>query len=189
MSPLVIARRLVAALAALGLLAAVPASAEIEKFMIHCDGKLCAFFRASVQIPDGWVEDKEATDYFKVVMLLPKGLEFDKAPAKIYAAARYNRDKRPVGDFVPDAIRDWQSRAKSAKITPLADLPRAGKPPFIRHAFESPSLSEQGYELSAATTDMDKDGNQFVVTIVLSANSRAALKAAEPAYLSILQKY
>jgi hypothetical protein len=69
-------------------------------------------------------------------------------------------------------------------------LPRgAGQSPFLRYAFEAPSLSEQGYELQAVTTDGDKDGNQFVVTIMLSANSKAALQAAEPAYLAILSKY
>ena len=103
---------------------AIPATAEIEKFMNQCDGKLCAFFRVSITVPDGWVEDKEATDYFKVQMLLPKNVEFDKAPAKIYAMARYNRNKQPISDFLPDSIKDWRSRAKDAKITRLEDLPR-----------------------------------------------------------------
>ena len=43
--------------------------------------------------------------------------------------------------------------------------------------------------LQAVTTDGDKDGNAFVVTITLSVNSRKALEAAEPAYLAILRKY
>ena len=59
----------------------------------------------------------------------------------------------------------------------------------MRHAFESGGLKEQGYELQAVTTDGDRDGNQFVVTITLSANSKAALRTAEPAYLAILSKY
>ncbi len=37
--------------------------------------------------------------------------------------------------------------------------------------------------------DSDKDGNEFFVTITLSANSREARKVAEPAYLAILSKY
>ena len=49
-------------------------------------------------------------------MLLPKGLDFEKAPAKIYAVVRYNRDKRPISDFLPDRIKDWKSGAKDAKI-------------------------------------------------------------------------
>jgi hypothetical protein len=186
--PRAFACRLIAALV-LGLSAAIPAKAEIEKFMRQCDGKLCASFRASITIPDGWVEDKEASDYFKAQMLLPKGLDFDKAPAKIYALVRYNQARQPITDFLPDSIKDWKSRAKDAKIDSLDDIVREGKPPFVRHSFEARSLKEQGYELQAVTTDGDKDGNQFIVTITLSANSKAALKAAEPAYLAILNKY
>ncbi len=102
--------------------------------MQHCDGKLCTFFRVSITVPDGWVEDKEATDYFKVQILLPKGVGFDAAPAKIYAVARYNRAKQPIADFVPDAIKYWKRRAKDAKIVKLDDLPRGeGKPSYVRH--------------------------------------------------------
>ncbi len=66
-------RRLAAAVAFFALLgAAWPASAEIEENMNQCDGKLCAFFRASVTPPDGWVEDKAATRHFDAVILLLK---------------------------------------------------------------------------------------------------------------------
>jgi hypothetical protein len=102
---------------------------------------------------------------------------------------RYNRDKKPISDFLPDSIKDWKSRAKDATISKVDDLPRGDKPAFLRHTFEARSLKEQGYELQAVTMDGDKDGNQFVVTITLSANSQSALKAAEPAYLAILNKY
>lgn len=165
------------------------AQTDVEKFMKLCDGKVCTFFRASVTIPDGWVEDKEATDYFNAVFMLPKDVAFDDAPAKIYAIARYNRDKQPAATFIPAAIKDWKGRSKDAKITKLDDLPRAGKAPFMRHQFEARRMKEQGYELQAVTSDSDKDGNEYVITITLSANSQAALKAAEPAYLAILQKY
>jgi hypothetical protein len=169
--------------------AAGAAQADVEKFMKQCDGKLCPFFRASVTVPDGWVEDEEATDYFKAVFLLPKNVEFDAAPAKIYAIARYNHDKKPADAFIPAAIKDWKGRARDAKITKLGDLPRAGKMPFVRHQFEARRLKEQGYELQAVTSDSDKDGNQYVITITLSANLQAALKAAESACLAILEKY
>jgi hypothetical protein len=173
-----------------GLLLALPAHAEIEKFMNLCDHKMCGFFRASITLPDGWVEDKEATKYFNSQFLLPKGIDFDSAKAKIYVVVRYNRNKQPISDFVPDAIADWRSRAKDAKITRLEDLPRGdGKPVFERRLFEAKSLKEQGYELQSVTTDGDKDGNKFIVTITLSANSREAFEAAEPAYLAILRNY
>ena len=166
------------------------AAAGIEKIMSPCDNKLCAFFRASITIPPGWTEDKESTRYFNSQFLLPVGVAFEKAPAKIYVVVRYNRNRQPISDFIPAGIADWKSRAKDSKITKLDDLPRGeGKPAFERRQFEAPSLKEQGYELQAVTSDDDKDGNQFIVSIMLSANSRAALKAAEPAYLAILEKY
>jgi hypothetical protein len=173
-----------------GLMATTPAGATIEKIMNQCNGKLCPFFRASIVIPDGWVEDKDATRHFNSQFLLPKGADFEKAAAKIYAAVIFNRKKRPISDFMPESIADWHSRANDAKITDLDDLPRGdGKAAFVRHRFEAGSLHEQGYELQAVTTDSDNDGNEFLVTITLSANSRKALKAAEPAYLAILGKY
>jgi hypothetical protein len=171
-------------------LAVLPARAEVEKFMKHCDGKLCPFFRASIVAPEGWVEDREATDYFNAVMLVPKGQDFEQAQAKIYATARFNRDGRPIAEFIPDALERWRKLARDAKITRLEPSRRTGgKPPFERHRFDARSLKEQGHEIQSVTIDHDKDGNQFVVTIVLSANSRAALKSAEPAYMAILAKY
>ncbi|MCK9914510.1 hypothetical protein MXD81_35670 [Microbacteriaceae bacterium K1510] len=168
---------------------AIPAHAEVQKIMHQCNGKLCPFFRALITAPEGWVEDKEATRYFKIVMLLPQGQDFDRAPAKIYAVARYNPKKQPLADFLPDNIRDWKERTKDAKIEQLADLARNGNPAFVRYRFEAPALEEQGYELQAVTTDTDKDGNAFIITIALSANTAEAFKAAEPAYQAILEKY
>ena len=179
----------VIAVAGASLFCGAPARSEIEKLLMPCQGKICPFFRASVTAPDGWVEDKEATNYFKAVFMLPSGTSFDYAPAKIYAVAVSNREKKPISVFLPNAIKDWKSRSKDAKITRLDDLPRPGKPAFLRHQFEAPRLKEQGFELQAVTTDGDKDGNEFIVTITVSANSRDALKKAEPAYRAILEKY
>jgi hypothetical protein len=176
-------------IAAAALFSGTSARSEVQKLLMPCEGKICPFFRASVTAPDGWVEDKEATNYFKAVFMLPSGKSFDDAPAKIYAVAVFNREKKPISVFLPDTIKDWKSRSKDAKITRLDDLSRAGKPAFIRHQFEAPRLKEQGFEFQAVTTDADKDGNEFIVTITVSANSREALKKAEPAYRAVLQKY
>jgi hypothetical protein len=179
----------VAVVAALSLLAA-PAKAEIEKFMYDCDGKLCTFFRASLTIPEGWVEDKEASSALGVQMLLPKGVDFEKAPAKIYALVRYNKDKQPVSAITKDTYRDWRERSKKAKVTKLPDVARqSGKPAFELHRFEASELKEQGFEMTALAADSDKDGNSFFVVLCSSADTREAFKAAEPGYLSILKAY
>lgn len=128
-----------------GLIATTPAGATIEKIMNQCNGKLCPFFRASITIPDGWVEDRDATCHFNSQFLLPKGTDFEKAAAKIYVAVKYNRKKQPISDFMPENIADWHRWAKDAKITDLDDLPRGdGKVAFVRHQFEAESLREQG---------------------------------------------
>jgi hypothetical protein len=182
--------RWAAGLAVAGLIAAAPAHAEIEKFMEHCDGKLCAFFRAPIVIPDGWEENAEATHELRVQMLLRKGEDFEKAPAKIYVLVRYNKDKKPVSAITQDTYRDWKNRAKTAKVGKLPEVSRAnGKPAFERHVFEAPKLEEQGFETTALAADTDKDGNSFVVIVCLSANTREAFKAAEPAFISILKAY
>ncbi len=189
-----VSRRSILAAALLGLCAAAPARAGVEKFMRRCSdprkSTLCPFFRPSVAVPDGWVEDKAATRRFDAVIIVPKGVAFNDAQAVIYAIAVYNRDKEPLAKFLPDAVADWKDRAKDARISDLPDLPRgSGKPAFVRRAFEGPGLKEQGFELQAVTVDGDNDGNEFIVTITLSANSREALQAAEPAYLAILGQY
>jgi hypothetical protein len=167
-----------------------PASAEIMKYMRMCEQKMCAYFRATITIPDNWVEDKEASREFDAQMLLPRGKTFEKAPAKIYVAVRYNPKKQPVADFVLDAHAELRDSAKDGKFTMLPDQSRAeGKPPYTRYTFEAPSLKEQGYETQAVTHDGDKDGNDFIVTIVLTANTREAFKSAEPAFLSLLNSF
>ena len=167
-----------------------PASAEIMKYMRTCEKKMCAYFRASITVPDNWAEDKEASREFDAQMLLPKGQTFEKAKAKIYVAVRYNPKKQPVADFILDAYEQLRDSAKDGKFTMLPDLTRAdGKPPYTRYYFEAPSLKEQGYETQAVTGDDDKDGNNFIVTIVLTANTREAFKAAEPAFLSLLNGF
>src|SRR5476651_2288479 len=105
-------------------LMATPARATIEKIMNQCNGKLCPFFRASIVIPDGWVEDRDATRYFNSQFLLPKGTDFEKATAKISVAVIYNRKKQPISDFMPEHIAYWHGLAKDAKVTDLGDLPR-----------------------------------------------------------------
>jgi hypothetical protein len=182
--------RLAAGLAVAGLISAAPAHAEIEKFMRQCDMKLCVSYRASIAVPDGWVEDAEATRELGVQMMLPKGEDFEKAPAKIYVLVRYNKDKKPVSAITRDTYSDWKNRAKNAKVAKLGEVARAnGKPAFERHQFEAPKLEEQGFETTALAADTDKDGNAYVVVVCLSANTREAFKSAEAAYLSILKAY
>jgi hypothetical protein len=170
--------------------AASPAKAEIEKFMHDCGGKLCPSFRASVAVPDGWQEDQAASRQMNLQILVPKGRTFDNAGAIIYATVKYNRAKTPTATLVAEDNASWRKKARDVKIEQLPDVARAaGQEPFLHYQFETPSRKQQPFERVATTSDADKDGNAFLVGIVLTATSMKALKAAEPAYLTILKGY
>ena len=177
-------------LALVTLLAAAPAHAEIEKLLLHCEQTLCPCFRASLTVPNGWQEDTAATTKLKVRVLVPRGRTYDNAEALIYANVRFNPEKKSVADFIAEDEAHWRSSTPDAKITPLPDVVRAnGKEPFRMREFEAPSRKSQPFERVATTTDTDKDGNAYLVGVVLTALSRKGLMAAEQAYLSVLKAY
>jgi len=171
-------------------LASAPVAAEVEKIMQTCDGKLCAFFRASFVPPDGWIEDKENSRKMGALIFVPRGQTFHSADAIIYATARFNRDKKPITDFIEQDQARWRDKAKDVKVTGLPQVERAnGKEAFRYFQFEAPSMKSQPFERVATVADGDTDGNAFVVGLVLSAKSAKALSAAEPAYLAMLKAY
>ena len=174
-----------------GLAASMPAGGEITKLLLQCkEGKLCPAYRASITAPEGWNFDRDAERRLNLQVLVPKGSSFDDAGAVIYATVTYNPKNRSVADYIADDQAKWRAKAADVKIAPLADVPRAGgREAFRLYLYEMPSSSVQPFERVATATDSDKDGNGFLVGIVLSAKSMAALNEAEPAYLAVLKAY
>jgi hypothetical protein len=172
-------------------LASAPAGGEITKLLLQCrEGKLCPAFRASIAAPQGWSFDRAAERRLNVQVLVPKGRTFEDAGAVIYATVTYNPKHRSVADYIADDQAKWRAKAADVKIAPLPDVPRAGgKEAFRLYHYEMPSSTVQPFERVASALDSDKDGNGFLVGIVLSAKSMAALSEAEPAYLAVLKAY
>ena len=167
-----------------------PAKSEIEKFMRHCSGKLCLYYRASVAVPEGWQEDQASSRAMNVQIFVPKGKTLDNAGAVIYTTVKFNRDKTPIATLVAEDHANWRQKARDVKIERLPDVARAaGQESFLQYQFEMPSRKAQPFERVATTGDVDKDGNAFLVAVVLTATSMKALKAAEPAYQTILKGY
>ena len=160
-----------------------PAKSEIEKFMRVCSGKLCPYYRASVAVPEGWQEDQASSRAMNAQIFVPKGKTFDDAGA-------INRDRTPIATLVAEDHANWRQKARDVKIERLPDVARAaGQESFLQYQFEMPSRKAQPFERVATSGDVDKDGNAFLVGVVLTATSMKALKAAEPAYLTILKGY
>jgi hypothetical protein len=165
--------------------------AEVQKFVNDCGGKLCPYFQITLTPPHGWELEARATWHNKIQMMVPKGTDFNTAPALIYVQVFYHRDKsQTLADFARMSNERWRARVKDAKITELPSVPRAnGKPGFLRFAFENPSRKEQAYELGAFGIDTDKDGNEFVLDVVMTGADKAALDRAEQDYVAFLQAH
>jgi hypothetical protein len=168
------------------------ARAEVQKFLNPCGGqKLCASYQLVLTPPDGWVLDKQASSENKVQILVPKGQSFVTAEPLIYVQVFYQPDKaQTLADFARLSNARWLAVNPKAKITELPAVERLnGKPTFLRFAFDNPGKAQQAYEVGALGTDSDKDGNEFVLDVVMSGNSKAALDRADIAYTAFLKAH
>lgn len=173
------------------LVAAGAAQAEVQKFMNTCDGKLCPYYQLMLTPPDGWVIDPEATKARKVQIIVPKGKNFNSAPALIYVQVFYHPNKeQSLANFASVSNERWRTHVKDAKITELPAVARAnGKPGYLRFAFENPSKSQQAYEVGAFGIDSDTDGNEFVLDVVMTGLDKAAVDRAEKDYVALLKAH
>ncbi len=159
--------------------------------MNTCDGKLCPFYQLVLTPPDGWVIDKDAAKKNKVQIMVPKGKTFANAPALIYVQVFYHADKQQsLANFAGVSNGRWRAAVKDAKVSELPTIGRAnGKPGYLRFAFENPSKTQQAYEVGAFGIDSDKDGNEFVLDVVMTGAEKAALDRAEKDYIAFLKMH
>ena len=179
-------------LAAAMILCNAAARAEVQKFLNPCGGqKLCASYALVLTPPDGWVVDAKATAENKVQIMVPKGQSFATAEPLIYVQVIYQPDKQQtLADFAHLSNERWLAANPRAKISELPAVERAnGKPAFLRFVFENPGKAQQGFEVGALGVDSDKDGNDFVLDVVMSGNSKAALDRADAAYTTFLKAH
>lgn len=167
------------------------ARADVQKFMNDCGGKLCAYYQLVLTPPDGWVIDQKATSEKKVQIIVPKGTDFGTAPALIYVQVFYHAGKQQtLADFARVSNERWQAAAGDARISALAPVERAnGKPPFLRFVYVNPSKAQQAYEVGSFGVDADKDGNEFVLDVVLTGGGKAALDRVDKDYVAFLKAH
>ena len=174
------------------IMCATSARAEVQKFLNPCSGqKLCASYTLVLTPPDGWVVDDKATNENKVQILVPKGQSFASAEPLIYVQVFYQPDKQQaLADFARLSNARWLAANLSAKITELPAVERSnGKSAFLRFAFENPGKAQQAFEVGALGMDSDKDGNDFVLDVVMTGNSKAAWDRADAAYIAFLKAH
>lgn len=184
-------RLLRAVLAATLVICAGSARAEVKKFMTVCDGKLCPSYQLTLTLPDGWVLDEAATREYKAQIIIPKGKNFGNAPALMYVKIFFHPNKQqPLADFAHVSNERWRAAVQNAKISEIAAVERAnGKQGFLRFTYENPSKQEQAHEVAAFGLDADKDGNEFVLMVVISGRAKKDLDGADKDYVAFLKAH
>jgi hypothetical protein len=182
------------ALAAVLIAGTGTARAEVQKFLNPCGAntgvqKLCPSFQLVLTPPDGWIVDAKASAENKLQIMVPKGTDFASAPALIYVQVFYHSDKQQsLADFARVSNQRWQATVKGAKISELPAVERAnGKAGYLRFAFENPRQAQQAYEMGAFGIDTDKDGNEYILDVVMTGAEKSALDRAENDYVAFLK--
>jgi hypothetical protein len=174
------------------LLCSALAHAEVQKSLHPCGGlQLCASYQLVLTPPDGWVLDEKATAENKVQIMVPKGQSFATAEPLIYVQVFYHADKQQtLAEFARLSNARWLAANPKSKITEMPAVERAnGKPAFLRFAMENPGKAQQAYEIGALGLDSDKDGNEFVLDVVMSGNSKQAVDRADAIYVAFLKAH
>jgi hypothetical protein len=165
---------------------------KCRNFLIPASGKSFApLTRSCSRRRTGWVVDDKATNENKVQILVPKGQSFATAEPLIYLQVFYQPDKQQaLADFARLSNARWLAANPGANITELPAVERSnGKSAFLHFAFENPGKAQQAFEVGALGVDSDKDGNDFVLDVVMTGNSKAALDRADAAYIAFLKAH
>jgi hypothetical protein len=168
------------------------ARAEVQKFLHPCGGlQLCASYQMVLTPPEGWAVDEKASNENKIQIMVPNGQSFASAEPLIYVQVFYHADKQQtLGDFARASNARWLAANPKSKITEMPPVERTnGKPSFLRFASENPDKPQQAFEIGALGVDSDKDGNEFVLDVVMSGASKAALDRANAAYTTFLKAH
>lgn len=173
-----------------------PARAEVRKFVNICGRneqgvRLCPSFALMLTPPEGWVEDAAASKQNGVQMLVPRGQTFGSAETAIYVKVSYRADKnQPLSDFVRTSQERWRKAVPDTTIAALPEQPRDnGKPAFLLFRYENPSRPQQAHEIVAFGLDSDKDGNDYVLTVVITGSAKKFLERADEPYKAFLRAH
>lgn len=172
---------------------AAPAQAEVQKFMNMCGGdaqslRLCPSYALVMTLPDGWIEDKAATREHKVQVVVPKGETYASAPALIYVKVSLRNKEQPLADFIRVSEERWKESVPDSVVTRLPEVERANaRAAFAPYRYDNPSTPQQAAEIVSFGIDSDRDGNEFVLMVVVTAREKKALDRADGAYKAFLR--
>jgi hypothetical protein len=169
-------------------LASASASAEIKKMMTMCPGqKLCAWYQATVDPPQGWLEHKDIGEQNRVTILLPDKPDLDFSDPMIYVQAAVETGPETLDALITTNQDQWRKAAPGLVITPLGSTPRdAGKQPFELFLDENPGQPKQAFEKIAFGFATLPGGERCLLIVVDTAGNKAAIDQSSDAFLAVL---
>ncbi len=175
---------------AIGCLLSGSAEAGVLKSLQACGGKLCPSYAIDITPPDNWQLDTTASEENRAQMLVPRGSTFHDARAVIYVRVSPKGKEQPLADFIRVSQDRWRQSVADTKILKLPVVERSnGKGVFEPFRYENPGQPQQPFEVVAFGIDTDNDGNDFILTVVMSCKDQKALEQAQAAYLELLRRH
>jgi hypothetical protein len=164
-------------------------SGEIRRLGAICGDKVCPWFQAVVDPPEGWMVSDEIGQANQITVLLPKG-EPDPAKPFIYVRTSYDSNNQPLQAFIAVEQKQWRQDVPDSIIEPLNSFAREGKPAFLIYLYKNPSRPRQAFELVAFTKDVDptRKDQRFFFQVVLAAPSMWVLEASKAAFYLVLRR-
>jgi hypothetical protein len=160
----------------------------VKKFMTVCIDGPCPHYEIGPKLPQGWMIEEEATRELDSQVIVPEGKNLHTAPAVIVVIIHRSDKQQSLADYVRSANKLWRAEVEDGKKSELPAVERAnGKPQFLRFAFEDPSDKQNPYGFEAFGIDSDKEGNEYFISVIMSAADKAALDRAESDYISFLK--
>lgn len=140
--------------------------------------------------PPGWALDSQASKNSKVQMILPRGKTLGNAEALIYVRVSLKGKEQALADFIKISQDRWRQAVPDTKITKLAAIERVnGKPAYETYRYENASRPQQTFEMTGFGIDSDKNGNDFIVEVVMTGRAKKALDAAERPFQAFLRRH
>jgi len=161
------------------------AHAEIFKLAVPSDDGISLVWWPIVTTPPGWTHDEEASRYFAVNMLIPRGTSFADAPVVMYAKASYKPrtpDTHTVAELIQQDITEHKANVSGVVATALQPIRSGDGKALPYYRFSPPG--DGAFELVA----YGEEGDYFLLFVV-SAQSEAALTEASRKFETMISRY
>jgi hypothetical protein len=168
-------RRSFLTLALAGAAAFHASAAELKGYANVCPEKqqICAWLKAVVTPPKGWIEDEDWGFRYRNLFLFENDDHSASKPAMYLTT--YPEKGETLEQFIEVVQKSWKGHHKERTIEKLADFERKNKPSFKVFLFRNRANPEQAFELTAFTHEVDAahpERTYFFEAVLISPNKK-----------------